>query len=70
MTVFAAQTMRPGYVRCMECPWVMDAPDMGTAMALFEQHTKDGHQANPYQVSATFHFFDKDELPDRKQLTT
>jgi hypothetical protein len=70
MSGFFVQTIRPGHVRCVECPWEMDVPDMGTAMALFEQHTKDGHQVNPYKVSGTFHFFDQEGLPDRKQLTT
>ena len=51
----AAETKRPGTVRCQACPWAKEVPDMDTAMSLFEQHTKDGHQVNPYSVGASFH---------------
>ena len=54
------ELQRPGVVRCRACPWASDAPDMDTAMALFEQHTQLGHLDNPYAQRASFQIL-KDE---------
>ena len=54
MSVAYAQMLRPGKVQCQKCLWTRDAQDMGAAIAMFEQHTKDRHADNPYQVAGSF----------------
>ena len=52
--VLADQGQRPCTVRCRQCPWASEAPNMDSAMDLFEAHTKAGHQDNPYHCAASF----------------